>query len=204
MESKYCDENGIQRKATESVYRTVFNTEFNLSFFQPKKDLCDMCHRYENGSKEEKREMEDEYQQHLRNKKLARDIKAANKERAKQSTKLCSAVFDLQQVLSVPKSDLRKTPSAICGMNALPKGAHLKLVAAFFFSLSTKFIKETFGKSPVRERSPIRRQPVKNQANVREEFRTTMADNPQMVDFTILIILIHLIGAQRRKRVGKQ
>ncbi|CAH1980369.1 unnamed protein product [Acanthoscelides obtectus] len=42
-------------------------------------------------------------------------------------------------------------------------------------------VKETFGKSPVRERSPIRRQPVKNQANVREEFRTTMADNPQML-----------------------
>nr|CAH7733003.1 unnamed protein product [Callosobruchus chinensis] len=102
---EYCKDNCIPHKATESMYRTVFNTEFNLSFFQPKKDLCDICHRYENGSTDEKISMGDEYQLHLKNKNLARALKAADKERAKQKTTLCCAVFDLQQVLSVPKSE---------------------------------------------------------------------------------------------------
>lgn len=103
---EYCEDNGIPQKATESMYRTVFNTEFNMSFFQPKKDLCDVCHRYENGSTDEKISMDDEYQLHLKNKNLARALKTADKERAKQTNTLCSAVFDLQQVLSVPKSEV--------------------------------------------------------------------------------------------------
>lgn len=90
---EYCEDNGIPQKATESMYRTVFNTEFNMSFFQPKKDLCDVCHRYENGSTDEKISMDDEYQLHLKNKNLARALKTADKERAKQTNTLCSAVF---------------------------------------------------------------------------------------------------------------
>nr|CAH7720666.1 unnamed protein product [Callosobruchus chinensis] len=73
---------------------------------QPKKDLCDICHRYENGSTDEKISLGDEYQLHLKNKNLARALKAADKERAKQKTTLCCGVFDLQQVLSVPKSEV--------------------------------------------------------------------------------------------------
>lgn len=82
-------DNGIPRKATESMYRTIFNTEFNVPFFQPQKDLCDICPRYENGSAEEKLAMDDEYQLHLKNKNLARDLKNADNERTKQ--KLCAA-----------------------------------------------------------------------------------------------------------------
>nr|CAH7720671.1 unnamed protein product [Callosobruchus chinensis] len=121
------------------MYRTVFNTEFNLSFFQPKKDLCDICHRYENGSTDEKISLGDEYQLHLKNKNLARALKAADKERAKQKTTLCCGVFDLQQVLSVPKSEHIKTLAAICGTSVLVIGGPLKLAAAFFFLLRLTF-----------------------------------------------------------------
>nr|CAH7730724.1 unnamed protein product [Callosobruchus chinensis] len=92
--------------------RTVFNKLGSSGVVsedkrgKPKKDLCDICHRYENGSTDEKISMGDEYQLHLKNKNLARALKAADKERAKQKTTLCCAVFDLQQVLSVPKSEV--------------------------------------------------------------------------------------------------
>ena len=33
MYEEYCEDNDIPQKATESMYRTVFNTEFNMSFF---------------------------------------------------------------------------------------------------------------------------------------------------------------------------
>nr|CAI5847551.1 unnamed protein product [Callosobruchus analis] len=71
---EYCQDNNITNISTESIYRQIFNTEFNLSFFIPKKDLCDTCHNFENLPVEKKSEME-EYQQHLRNKELSRQIK---------------------------------------------------------------------------------------------------------------------------------
>nr|CAH7718730.1 unnamed protein product [Callosobruchus chinensis] len=70
--------------------RTVFNKLGSSGVVsedkrgKPKKDLCDICHRYENSSTDEKISMGDEYQLHLKNKNLARALKAADKERAKQ------------------------------------------------------------------------------------------------------------------------
>ncbi|KAJ8929163.1 hypothetical protein NQ314_018187 [Rhamnusium bicolor] len=77
---EYCVRNNITRKATESMYRTIFKDEFNMSSFQPKKDLYDVCHKYEKCSTEDKLEMEKEYQLHVQNKNLARQLKNADKE----------------------------------------------------------------------------------------------------------------------------
>lgn len=41
MYEEYCVENNIARKATESMYRQIFTTEFNISFFYPRK-ICVM------------------------------------------------------------------------------------------------------------------------------------------------------------------
>ncbi|XP_072395672.1 uncharacterized protein [Diabrotica undecimpunctata] len=103
---EYCQNNNIEQKATESLYRTIFNTEFNMSFFRPKKDLCDTCHDYEHSSAEEKLKLEETFQLHVRNKNMARDLKNIDKEKAKENTTFCAAAFDLQQVLSTPKSDV--------------------------------------------------------------------------------------------------
>lgn len=102
----FCKESQIPKSATESIYRQVFNTEFNLSFFQPKKDLCDTCHKYGNLSIEERAEMEEQYNLHLKNRNLSRDLKNNDKELASTQKTLCVAVFDLQQVLSVPQSNV--------------------------------------------------------------------------------------------------
>lgn len=103
---EYCSENNIDKIATETMYRHIFVTEFNLSFFIPKKDLCEDCNKYENSLPDEKLEMEEKYQQHIENKNLARNLKNADKEKSKINASFCSAVFDMQQVLQVPKTEV--------------------------------------------------------------------------------------------------
>lgn len=49
-------------------YRS-FTTEFNINFFKPKKDQCDLCILYENNSEEEKKQLEDTYTSHINEKK---------------------------------------------------------------------------------------------------------------------------------------
>ncbi|CAH1973396.1 unnamed protein product [Acanthoscelides obtectus] len=102
---EYCEQNNIQ-PATESIYGIIFNTEFNFSFFIPKKDLYDICNKYDGGTTEERTEMEEEYQLHRKNKDIGRDLKNADKQTAKQNTEFCAAVFDLEQILPLPKSNV--------------------------------------------------------------------------------------------------
>lgn len=40
--------------ATVSTFNRIFNTDFNISFFVPKKDQCDVCECYKNANDEEK------------------------------------------------------------------------------------------------------------------------------------------------------
>ncbi|KAJ8966939.1 hypothetical protein NQ314_003216 [Rhamnusium bicolor] len=47
-----------------------------------------------------------EYDVHLHNKKLAKDVKNSDKEKAAHNNTFCAAVFDLQQILPVPKSEV--------------------------------------------------------------------------------------------------
>ena len=101
---EYCQDNNIAKPVNEAIYRNIFNKDFNLSFFQPKKDLCDICHNYDNSSPEQKLSLEENYRIHIKNKNAAREIKQSEKQRANESKgKICCAVFDLQQVLQAPK-----------------------------------------------------------------------------------------------------
>ncbi|CAG4998807.1 unnamed protein product [Parnassius apollo] len=47
--------------ATYDSYFRIFNTEFNISFFVPKKDQCDVCEQYKNAIGEEKEKLEADY-----------------------------------------------------------------------------------------------------------------------------------------------
>lgn len=53
MYIEYCQDHNIQQPASEGIYRSIFTSEFNFSFFIPKKDLCDICYKYDNSSAEE-------------------------------------------------------------------------------------------------------------------------------------------------------
>lgn len=103
---EYCSDKNITEVATESIYRAVFNSDFNMSFFRPKKDLCDICHGFKQSSAEEKLAAEETYQLHMKNKNSAREFKDAEKKRAEENRLICCAVFDLQQILPVPKSEV--------------------------------------------------------------------------------------------------
>ncbi|KAJ8949696.1 hypothetical protein NQ314_008159 [Rhamnusium bicolor] len=103
---EFCKDNSISEIASESIYRQIFTHEFNISFFSPKKDLCDICHKYMTSDANEKFLIQEEFDKHLENKNLARDKKNIDKERASKELSFCAAVFDLQQILPVPKTDV--------------------------------------------------------------------------------------------------
>lgn len=106
----YCDSckaDGV-KPVSSSLYREIFNTEYNLDFHKPKKDLCVMCATY----MEEKRtgeltaQKEMEYQEHIKRKIEAREEKAKDKELSKQSDDVHCVTFDLEAVLATPCSNV--------------------------------------------------------------------------------------------------
>ena len=87
---------------SSGFYRAILKTQ-NLSFHNPKKDLCKICETYRTGDKEKKNELEELYQQHIKNKEAVRTIK----DKAKHETDddVAVAVFDLQQVIYLPQTN---------------------------------------------------------------------------------------------------
>jgi hypothetical protein len=87
------------------IYNHIFNSEFNIAFHKPLKDLCDFCTQYNNKSDVEKAEIATLYERHIRNKNLSRQAKETDKNTAKTDLKYVSACFDLQQVITLPKAN---------------------------------------------------------------------------------------------------
>ena len=86
-----------------SSYRYVFNTEFNLSFFRPKKDQCLTCTRFQDlqcPSDQDKQL----YNEHIKLKDQAQKEKVNDKELALIDPEYSSFTFDLQSVLYTPCS----------------------------------------------------------------------------------------------------
>lgn len=86
-------------------YSNIFNSKFNLSFFKPKKDLCQICSIYENADNNHKKDLQENYENHLKNKSLVRKIKNDEKSSSDPKTKTV-AVFDLEKVLNLPQSNV--------------------------------------------------------------------------------------------------
>lgn len=91
--------------ASEYQYNQIFNTHFNLSFFRPKKDLCNLCSKYDNSTEEGKLQLKEDYDSHIKNKNIIRNMKDSEKESADPNVKTV-AVFDLEKVLSLPQSNV--------------------------------------------------------------------------------------------------
>lgn len=79
------------------MYYGIFNNEFNLAFFNPKKDQCELCLVFLNANANEKIELKEKYDTHLREKELSR----IEKEKDKASDNIV-CVYDLQAVLPCP------------------------------------------------------------------------------------------------------
>ncbi|KAF2902638.1 hypothetical protein ILUMI_03548 [Ignelater luminosus] len=81
--------------ATEGMYHSISTEEFNISFFKPKKDICDILHSYENSTTEEKLKLEEDYQLHRANRLTARMAKESDKITAGENLHFLAAAFDI-------------------------------------------------------------------------------------------------------------
>lgn len=82
-----------------TIFNRVFNQEFNISFFIPRKEQCDLCESYKNADDDQNLSLFGVYniRVHQEEKELAR------KENDPDKKKLNVAVYDLQAVLPLPK-----------------------------------------------------------------------------------------------------
>lgn len=102
MYGDWAKEKQILNLATERQYRDVLNAEFNIGFFQPKKDKCEICVEYE--QKENKtQELEEFYKKHNNRKNFVRKL-MENDNMALKCNELCVSLSDLQKVIEIPQS----------------------------------------------------------------------------------------------------
>lgn len=87
------------------MYTKVFNNEFNISFYQPKKDQCEDCVQYDNAVGKEKIAFETKYQEHQKEKNLSRKEKENDKGKAKEDSNYIVIVYDLQAVMQCPRGN---------------------------------------------------------------------------------------------------
>lgn len=83
-------------------YAEIFNSDFNIGFFFPKKDQCDLCTSYSNADDSGKAALEEKYNKHVEEKILSRKEKDDDKAKVNRGENMILAVYDLQAVLSVP------------------------------------------------------------------------------------------------------
>src|SRR5207245_425575 len=62
----WCHEKSMS-PSKQSLYGEVFRTEYNISFHHPKKDQCELCARYSNSNAKQRMEIQQKYDDHLRN-----------------------------------------------------------------------------------------------------------------------------------------
>ena len=100
-------QNHSEKKPVKSaIYRRIFCTEYNLSFFKPKKDQCQLCSRYSLLVDGEKENMKGKYDAHITRKTESQSAKAADKTMAAEDHTKVVITFDLQSVLQIPSSDV--------------------------------------------------------------------------------------------------
>ncbi|KAI4455584.1 dna-directed rna polymerases i ii and iii subunit rpabc2 [Holotrichia oblita] len=95
-----CVQSGIA-PVSQITYRRIFCKNYNLSFFKPKKDQCEVCNKFKNKSLSQ-----EDYKQHLQRRDQANAAKANDKIRANEDTTFISVSFDLQSVLHIPSSQV--------------------------------------------------------------------------------------------------
>lgn len=86
------------------MYSKIFNEEYNISFFTPKKDQCELCTSFQNAVGEDKEKFREKYEIHQREKELSR--KEKDEDKKKSNKNFIVSVYDLQAVLPAPRGDV--------------------------------------------------------------------------------------------------
>ncbi|KAG5875610.1 hypothetical protein JTB14_003868 [Gonioctena quinquepunctata] len=79
------------------MYYVIFNNEFNIGFFSPKEDQCDLCIVFVNASEDEKLQLQEKYDNRLEEKVLSR-----LQEKKDKDSNTIVAIYDLQAVMPCP------------------------------------------------------------------------------------------------------
>lgn len=85
------------------VYSKIFNFEFNLSFHNPKKDICDKCVEFRLKSNPTEGEVM-AYENHIANKERGKQERDLDRQNTNKDTAIVT--FDLENVFSLPKSNV--------------------------------------------------------------------------------------------------
>jgi hypothetical protein len=102
--------NGLQIRnclATGRQYRDIVNKNFNLGFFKPKKDLCNLCAiiRNKHNPREIREKYKSAYVKHRQNNKISQKMKRDDILTAIKDETIAVVSFDLQKQLNCPKSE---------------------------------------------------------------------------------------------------
>lgn len=71
MYIEFCGKENIT-PVKKYLYENIFNYEFNIAFFSPKKDQCSTCEEYKNTITKTV-ELEEKFEKHIKNKEDARN-----------------------------------------------------------------------------------------------------------------------------------
>lgn len=104
MYRMYVNENTGKKVASIALYAGI-KKEMNLGFYRPKKDQCSLCMTYKTGDISVKDNLKERYDTHNLEKTEIRKIKECSKKRAREDSKFEAAVFDMQQVIHIPRSN---------------------------------------------------------------------------------------------------
>jgi len=86
----------------KNVYDSIFNHEFNISFFKPKKDLCMCCEAYKNKTESDDIIITENYEKYQQEKNLCRQ---ENEKDISDENNIVGC-FDLQAVLITPRGEI--------------------------------------------------------------------------------------------------
>jgi len=100
MYELYCEvcDNESKVPVKLSMYPTIFQNEFNISFKMPKKDRCDRCELYANDTA-----CDEKYQAHILDKTHSKTERNKNRKSPNTAT-IC---VDLQNVITLPKAEIK-------------------------------------------------------------------------------------------------
>ena len=79
--------------AKKWAYTHIFNNEFNIGFFVPKKDQCNTCISFANSTPEDKAALQVAQEKHIERKQVCREMKHNYKESAKKDNEIVCAVY---------------------------------------------------------------------------------------------------------------
>ncbi|KAG5863166.1 hypothetical protein JTB14_031591 [Gonioctena quinquepunctata] len=95
----------IEKPVKLCTHRIIFNTEFNIIFFKPKKDLCDKCQTFnviQNPTEQEIRAKEE----HMRRKNIGKAERDRDRIAHANDKTVVVITFDMQNIFSLPKANI--------------------------------------------------------------------------------------------------